>query len=73
MKMPKSRYRQLTDPLGERWTNADLRLEIFFWLWNAIKQTYAVAWQEAESKADQGEKAQLFQKVGPWQRARLLS
>ena len=63
MKMPKSRYKQLIAPLGEQWQNSDRRLEIFFWFWNAIKEIYADAWSAAETKADDGEKAQLFMKV----------
>jgi hypothetical protein len=63
MKMPKSRYRQLIDPLGDRWTDPDQRLQIFFWLWNAVKQIYASTWADAEERADRGEKAQLFMKV----------
>lgn len=63
MKMPKGRYRQLMSPLGERWVDPDKRLEIFFWLWNAIKDVYADAWKSAEIQADEGKKHQLFMKV----------
>lgn len=63
MKMPRRRYKQLTDPLGERWTDADQRLEIFFWFWNAVKAEYADAWKEAEAQADKGTQPQLFMKV----------
>jgi hypothetical protein len=63
MKMPRSRYRQLIDPLGEQWDDPESRLEMFFWFWNAIKRVYADTWADAEAKADQGEKAQLFFKV----------
>ena len=60
MKMPKSKYRQLTDPLGELWTDADKRLEVFFWFWSAIKDIYAETWENAEAMAEVGEKHQLF-------------
>jgi hypothetical protein len=63
MKMPKSRYRQLTASLGDQWTVADSRLEIFFWFWNAIKDVYADTWRNAEAKAETGDKHQLFYKV----------
>lgn len=63
MKMPKARYRQLINPLGEHWDDPESRLDIFFWFWNAIKQVYADAWAAAEARADVGEKAQLFMKV----------
>jgi hypothetical protein len=63
MKMPKSRYRVLTEPLGEQWTIADSRLEIFFWFWNAIKDVYSDTWRKAEASAETGSKHQLFYKV----------
>jgi DGQHR domain-containing protein len=63
MKMPRSRYSQLIDPLGEIWEDVDKRIELFFWFWNAIKENYADAWAAAEEMADKGEKAQLFMKV----------
>jgi hypothetical protein len=63
MKMPKTRYRQLITPLGERWDDPELRLEIFFWFWNAVKHEYSDAWDEAMEMARSGEKAQLFMKV----------
>jgi hypothetical protein len=63
MKMPRRRYRQLINPLGEQWTNPTSRLEIFFWFWNAIKAEYTDAWIEAEATSDSGEKPQLFMKV----------
>lgn len=63
MKMPKGRYRQLTGPLGERWTDPTKRLEVFFWFWSAIKEVYAGTWKQAEVDADAGKKHQLFMKV----------
>jgi hypothetical protein len=63
MKMPRRRYKQLINPLGEQWSDPKARLEIFFWFWNAIKAEYAEAWAEAEAEADKGEKPQLFMKV----------
>jgi hypothetical protein len=63
MKMSKSRYRSLTQPLGKRWQDPELRLEIFFWLWNAVKNEYADAWATAEAMAEEGKQAQLFMKV----------
>jgi hypothetical protein len=63
MKMPLGKYRQLIDPLGDRWTDAANRLELFFWFWAAIKEVYATAWARAEAAADEGRKPQLFMKV----------
>src|SRR5207247_1736514 len=63
MKMPRSRYKQLIAPLGEMWSDAERRLQIFFWFWNAIKDVYSDVWAEAETAADKGEKRQLFMKV----------
>jgi hypothetical protein len=63
MKMPRRRYRQLITPLGTTWSDSDQRLQIFFWFWNAVKDVYSDAWQEAEASADAGDKAQLFMKV----------
>jgi hypothetical protein len=63
MKMPKSRYKQLTTPLGEDWTDVEPRMQRFFWFWAAIKNEYAGAWADAERMADDRKKAQLFQKV----------
>lgn len=63
MKMPRRRYRQLINPLKDRWTDPKQRLEIFFWFWSAIKSEYADLWAEAEAQADKGEKPQLFMKV----------
>jgi hypothetical protein len=63
MKMPRSRYRQLTDPLGPLWLDIDNRLQIFLSFWNAIKSEYSETWAKAETMADKGEKHQLFYKV----------
>lgn len=63
MKMPKSRYRQLMSPLGDRWEDKAKRLEIFFWFWNAVKEMYTDAWAAAEACAGEGVKPQLFMKV----------
>jgi len=63
MKMPKARYKQLINPLGEVWDDGEKRLRIFFWFWNAIREVYAGAWSAAEEKANAGQKAQLFMKV----------
>jgi hypothetical protein len=63
MKMPKAKYRQLIDPLGDQWADTTKRLEIFFWFWMAIREVYASAWEKAETEADQGRKHQLFMKV----------
>src|SRR6185437_7827085 len=63
MKMPMGKYRQLIDPLGDRWTDTNNRLELFFWFWTAIKEVYATAWGCAEAEADEGKKHQLFMKV----------
>jgi hypothetical protein len=63
MKMPAKRYRQLTMPLGEGWTDPASRLEIFFWFWNAIKEQYSDVWAAAEQAADQGRQHQIFFKV----------
>lgn len=63
MKMPRAKYRQLTDPLGEQWTNPDRRLEVFFWFWGAVKDYYKDLWEEAEASASEGVKDQLFMKA----------
>lgn len=63
MKMPRSGYRQLINPLAEQWSDPKARLEIFFWFWNAIKSLYADTWASAEAAADEGDKHQLFYKV----------
>ena len=63
MKMPQSRYKQLTRPLGEQWTDGESRLTIFFWFWSAIRDVYADVWADAELMADNGHKHQLFMKV----------
>jgi hypothetical protein len=63
MKMPQRRYRQLTQPLGELWIDPEQRLDIFFWFWSAVKETYAETWADAEVDADIGKKPQMFMKV----------
>ena len=63
MKMPQAKYKQLTAPLGEQWTNPDKRLEVFFWFWGAVKGYYKDLWEEAEQRAAEGVKHQLFMKA----------
>jgi hypothetical protein len=63
MKMPQYRYKQLTQPLGDLWTDSEKRLSIFFWFWTAVRDVYSDVWAAAERRADDGGKHQLFTKV----------
>jgi hypothetical protein len=63
MKMPAKRYKQLSRPLGAQWSDLDSRLEIFFWLWAAIREEYSTTWTLATELADTGRQHTLFLKV----------
>lgn len=63
MKMPRSRYASLTDPVRERWDDVEQRLRIFFELWKAVKTVYDDAWNEALECAKERNQKQIFTKV----------
>jgi hypothetical protein len=65
MKMPRSRYASLMDPVGERWKDADQRLQIFFDFWRAVRTVYKDAWDEAVAATRKAppEQKQIFMKV----------
>jgi hypothetical protein len=63
MLMPSRRYKLLTAPLGEQWTDPEQRLNIYFGFWKAIKAHYSTVWSEAEAAAEDGKQHNLFLKV----------
>jgi hypothetical protein len=63
MKMPRSRYSALMDPVAGRWNDANERLRIFFDFWRAIREVYSAVWEEAVNASKKGEQRQIFTKV----------
>jgi hypothetical protein len=64
MKMPRKRFAKLMDPVKDRWDDPDVRLDIFFDFWSAVKEAYSDVWEDAVEMAVKDQtQHQMFRKV----------